>query len=74
MIDTDHYYCDYYRNLLNTTVGIVVNVSCTAQNSAFKNHPTVILRGENHLYGIVLVHIIYKTAQNTTAQNTGGRI
>ena len=44
----------------------MVNVSCAAQNSTFKNHPTDILRGENHFYGIVLVHIIRKTALNTT--------
>ena len=40
--------------------------SCVAQNRAFKNHPRDILRDENHLYGIVLVHIIHKTALNTT--------
>ena len=39
---------------------------CAAQNPAFKNHPRDILRDENHLYGIVLVHIIHKTALNTT--------
>ena len=38
----------------------------TAQNHAFKNHPRDILRDENHLYGIVLVRIIHKTALNTT--------
>ena len=37
-----------------------------AQNSAFENYPTDILRGENHLYRIVLVHIIHKTVLNTT--------
>ena len=37
-----------------------------AQNPAFTNHPRDILRDENHLYGIVLVHIIHKTALNTT--------
>ena len=36
-----------------------------AQNSAFKKHPRDILQDENHLYGIVLVHIIHKTALNT---------
>ena len=36
------------------------------QNSAFKNHPRDILRDENQLYGIVLVHIVHKTALNTT--------
>ena len=36
------------------------------QNPAFKNHPRDILQDENHLYGIVLVHIIHKTALNTT--------
>ena len=40
--------------------------SHAAQNHAFKNHPRDILRDENHLYGIVLVHIIHKTALNTT--------
>ena len=40
--------------------------SRAAQTSAFKNHPRDILRDENHLYGIVLVHIIHKTALNTT--------
>ena len=45
-----------------------------AQNPAFKNHPRDILRDENHLYGIVLVHIIHKTALNTTKRFTGGRI
>ena len=44
----------------------MVNVSRAAQNSAFKNHPTNIVCGENHLYGIALVHIIHKTALNTT--------
>ena len=39
------------------------------QNSAFKNHPTDILRDKNHLYGIVLVHIVHKTALNTVQQN-----
>ena len=43
----------------------MVNISRTTQNSAFKYHPTDILRGENHLYGIVLVHIIHKIQQNT---------
>ena len=45
-----------------------MNVSHATQNSAFKNHPTEILRGENYLYGIVLVHIMHKTALNTTKQ------
>ena len=40
--------------------------SCAAQNSAFKNHPRNILHDDNHLYGIVLLHIIHKTALNTT--------
>ena len=31
-----------------------------------KNHPTDILRGKNHFYGIVLVHVMRKTALNTT--------
>ena len=44
----------------------MVNILRAAQNSAFKNHPTDILHGENHLYRIVLVHIIHKTALNTT--------
>ena len=35
------------------------------RNRAFKNHPRDILRDENHLYVIVLVHIIHKTALNT---------
>ena len=39
---------------------------CAAQNSAVKNHPRDILRDKNHLYGIVLVHIIHKRALNTT--------
>ena len=39
---------------------------CTAKTSAFKNHPRDILQDENHLCGIVLVHIIHKTALNTT--------
>ena len=39
--------------------------SCAAQNSTLKNHPRDILRDENHLYGIVLAHIIHKTALNT---------
>ena len=43
-----------------------MKISCTAQNSVFKNHPRDILRHENHLYGIVLVHIIHKTALNAT--------
>ena len=43
-----------------------MNVSRAAQNSAFKNHPTEIVCGENHLNGIVLVHIIHTTAINTT--------
>ena len=37
-----------------------------AQTSAYKNHPRDILRDQNHLYGIVLVHIIHKTASNAT--------
>ena len=52
----------------------MVNVSRAAQNSAFKNHPTDILHGENHLYGIVLVHIIHKTAFKYNKTLTGGRI
>ena len=40
-----------------------------AQNSAFKNHPRVILRDENHLYGIVLVHINNKTLTGGWIQN-----
>ena len=36
------------------------------QNSAFKKHRRDILRYENHLYRIVLVHIVDKTALNTT--------
>ena len=44
-----------------------MNVSRAAQNnSAFKNHPTDIVCSENHLCGIVLVHIIHKTAIHTT--------
>ena len=43
-----------------------MNVLHAAQNSAFKNHPTDIVCGKNHLYGIVVVHIIHKTAINTT--------
>ena len=43
-----------------------MNVSRATQNSVFKNHSTDIVCGENHLYGIVLVHIIQKTAINTT--------
>ena len=39
-------------------------ILCAAQNSDFKSHPRYILHDENHLYGIVLVHIIYKTALN----------
>ena len=42
------------------------DVSCAAQNSTFKNHHTDTLRGKNHFYRIVLVHIIHKTALNTT--------
>ena len=50
--------------------------SRTAQNCTFKNHPRDILQDENHLYGIVLVHIIHKTALNTTKrlQMAGYRI
>ena len=44
----------------------MVKISCTTQNSTFKNHPRDILHHENHLYGIVLVHIIRKTILNTT--------
>ena len=45
----------------------MVNVSRAAKISTFKNHPTDILHSENHLYRIyVLVHIIHKTALNTT--------
>ena len=40
--------------------------SNAVQNPAFKNHPIDILLDENHLYGIVLVHIIHKTVLNTT--------
>ena len=43
-----------------------MNVSRAAKFSTFKNHPRDILQDENHLYGIVLVHIIHKTALNTT--------
>ena len=43
-----------------------MNVSCAAQNPAINNHPTDIVCGENHLYRIVLVHIIHKTTLNTT--------
>ena len=43
-----------------------MNVLHAAQNFSFKNHPTGILRSENHFYRIVLVHIIHKTALNTT--------
>ena len=43
-----------------------MNVSRAANFSAFKNHPRDILRDESHLYGIVLVHIIHKTALNIT--------
>ena len=28
------------------------------QNSSFENHPRDILRDKNHLYGIVIVHIL----------------
>ena len=55
-------------------VGIHVKFSCASQNPAFKNHPRDILRNENHLYGIVLVHIMHKTALNTTKQVAGYRI
>ena len=48
---------------LSRNLGEILRV---AQNSVFKNHPRDILRDENHLYGIVPVHIIHKTALNTT--------
>ena len=47
---------------------------CAAKNSTFKNHPRDILRDENHLYGIVLVHIVHKTALKYNKMLTGGRI
>ena len=37
-----------------------------AKFSVFKNYPRDILRDDNHLYGIVLVYIVHKTALNTT--------
>ena len=37
-----------------------------AKFSAFKNHPRDILRDKNHLYRIVLVYIVHKTALNIT--------
>ena len=43
-----------------------MKLSCATQNSAFKNHPRDILHDQNHLYGIVLVRIIHKTALNAT--------
>ena len=49
-----------------------MNVSRAAQNSAFKNHPTDIVCGENHLYGIVLVHIIHKTSDTTKHLQVAG--
>ena len=39
---------------------------CATQNPAFTNHPRDILQDENHVYGIVLVHILHNTALNTT--------
>ena len=45
-----------------------MKLSCAAQNSAFKNHPSNILCGKKHLYGIVKVHIIHTTALNITKQ------
>ena len=58
---------------LSRNLGEILRV---AQNSVFKNHPRDILQDENHLYGIVPVHIIHKTALNTTKrlQVTGYRI
>ena len=53
----------YLSSLL---VGIAPNILRTTQNSAFENHPTDILHDENHLYGTVLVHIIYNTVLNLT--------
>ena len=47
-------------------VGVVVKISQAAQNSAFKNHPRDILHDENHIYRLVLVHIIHNTALNIT--------
>ena len=38
-------------------VGIAPKILCAAQSSAFENYPRDILCDENHLYGIVLVHI-----------------
>ena len=49
-------------------IGIAVTISCAAQNSSFKNHPREILRYENHLCKIALVHMLHKTALNK--QNT----
>ena len=43
-----------------------MKLSCTAQNSTFKNHPGDILRDENHFYVIVLVHIMHTTALSIT--------
>ena len=43
-----------------------MKISSATQNSPFKSHPRDILHDENHLYEIVLVHIIHNTAVNIT--------
>ena len=59
----NHLFIKWYGRTIQ--VGIQINFLHAAQNSTFKNHPRVILRDKYHLYGIVLVHIIHKTALNT---------
>ena len=51
-----------------------MNISHAAQNSTFKNHPRDISRDENHLYRIVLFHIIHKIKYNKTLTGAGYRI
>ena len=59
-----HHKCSIKRYSSTVSVGILVKILLASKNSVFKNHPRDILRDENHLYAIVLVHIIYKTALN----------
>ena len=54
----------YVTKQYDSTVKVWIRaiVAPTAKNAASKNHPKDILRDKNHLYRIVLVHLILNNA------------
>ena len=55
----------WFISCMNSEPVLVVSVLTLKFYAAFKGHPRNILHNENHLYGIILVHLIPNTALKT---------